>query len=132
MTFQKIKLIMEEYKIKLLKLVAEYDIQHTLFWSEDLSFYFLCNDFFYWGCADAEDIENQEDVDLLEQCIKDCRAVQQFGENHATELFCARKQKMRPQGAFYKFIKKEFWPLFDACGPEREVDIVNPEPQPTE
>lgn len=126
------QIVMEEFKINLFKLVAEHDIRDALYWSEDLSFYFLCNDFFYWGCADAEDIENQQDVDLLEQCIKDCQAVREFGENHATELFCARKRKMRPQSAVYKFIEKELWHLFDACGPEREVNIVNPEPQPTE
>jgi hypothetical protein len=124
---------MEEYKINLLKLVAEHDMRDALYWSEDLSFYFLCNDIFFWGCADGEDVENQQDVDLLEQCIKDCQTVRQFGEVYASQLYCAKKRKMRPQGAYYKHIEvKELWPLFDACGPEREVNFGNTKPRPTE
>jgi len=122
---------MDEYKINLLKLVSKHDLQYDLDWSEDLSFYILCNDFFSWGCADAEAIENQQDVDLLEQCIKDCQAVRQSGEVHASQLYCAKKRKMRPQGAAYPY-EKDLWPLFDACGPEREINMGNPKPLPTE
>ena len=33
---------------------------------------------------------------------------------------------MRPQGAYYPESDPETWPLFDDCGPEREVGLGNP------
>jgi len=43
------------------------------------------------------------------------------------DLFAARVRKMRPQGAAYKVRYDEsIWPLFDACGPVREVGFGNP------
>ena len=47
-------------------------------------------------------------------------------------LYCARKRKMRPQGAMYKTIPKTLWHLFDVCGEEREMNMGNPKPQPKE
>jgi len=124
---------MEEYKINLLKLAAEYDFREDLYWNKDLRFLIMCSDVFAWGYADLESITSQEDVDLLEQCIKDCQVAGQFGEVYASQLYCAKKRKMRPQGAYYKHIEvKELWPLFDACGPEREVNFGNPKPRPSE
>jgi hypothetical protein len=127
---------MEQYKINLLKLVAEHELTDYIKWNIDLEFYVTCSDFFFWGCADAENITSQEDVDLFELAIKDVRSLLSLNEvctyEYATELYCAKKRKMRPQGACYEFIPKHLWSLFDACGPEREVDIVNPKPRPTE
>lgn len=43
------------------------------------------------------------------------------------DLFAARVRSMRPQGAAYKVrYDKSIWPLFDACGPEREIGMGNP------
>ena len=123
---------MEEYKINLLKLAAKHDIREDLFWNEALDFFVICSDFFYWGVADLVDVYSQANVDLLEHSIADCEAAKQFGSVHAPLLYCARKAHMRPQGAYYKHINKELWPLFDACGPERETGVGNPEPRPTE
>jgi hypothetical protein len=119
---------MEEYKINLLKLAAANDLQADLLWNEDLDFYVICNDLFFWGCADAEDIESQEDVDLYKKAIEDVGTFDAW----ASSLFCARKRKMRPQGAAYPNTAKSLWPLFDACGPERELTTGNPRPSPTE
>ena len=45
-------------------------------------------------------------------------------------LFCCRVRKMRPQGAYYKYIDKEVWHIFDEAGPEREVGKGNtPKPE---
>lgn len=44
----------------------------------------------------------------------------------ASSLFACRSRKMRPQGACYPDDHPELWPLFDACGPEREVGMGNP------
>lgn len=122
---------MEQFKINLLKLVAQHGLQSDINWNEDLNFYVGCNDIFFWGCADAEDIENQEDVDLLQQSIVDCEKLNTLNTVYATELFCARKRKMRPQGACYPQEETKLWPLFDACGEEREVGVGNPYPHPS-
>jgi hypothetical protein len=45
------------------------------------------------------------------------------------DLFVCRERKMRPQGAVYPEDRR-FWPLFDACGPEREVGLGNPHASP--
>ena len=68
-----------------------------------------------------------EDLDLFEQCYKDCYELSEdFGAEFAPYLYCARVEKMRPQGACYP-IYTNFWPLFDACGPVREINEENPE-----
>jgi hypothetical protein len=81
----------------------------------------MCNDFFYWACADCEDI-NESTMPILEKAISDCSGDIQWG----ALLYCARQRKERPQGAFYSIIPKELWSLFNDCGPEREIDIGNP------
>ena len=123
---------MEQFKVNLLKLVAEHDLHGEITWDTALSFYVICNDVFAWGCADAEDIESQEDVDLIHQSIVDCQAADMTKDVYALELFCARKRKMRPQGAMYESTPKALWHLFDACGEEREITSGNPRPQPKE
>ena len=123
---------MEQYKINLLKLAAKYELTDSLCWNEDLCFHINCNDFFYWGVADGEGINNQEDVDLLEQTIKDISETDRTNDFYAPELYCARHAKMRPQGACYSHLPKSLWHLFDACGPEREVGIGNPKLRPLE
>ena len=110
MTFEEIK--------EILIIFAKYDWCEGLYWDMDLNFYVSCNDLFAWGCADAEDV-TIKDLPLLKQSFED-------DKYYGIELYCARKRKMRPQGAFYKSFEKESWPLFDACGPEREVGFGNP------
>lgn len=118
---------MEEYKVNLLKLAAKYDLNSDLHWHTDLRFFINCSDVFAWGFADGEEVVSQEDVDALEQAALDCKDVNQY---HAGSLFVARKRKMRPQGAMYEHINKELHALFDACGPERVINLGNPKPQP--
>lgn len=102
---------MDQYKEELLKFASIHYIHNEIYWTEDLEFAILCNDVFFWGCADAEEI-TEDDLALLKDSVNDAGV---FG----TLLFCARKRKMRPQGAMYKFIDKEYWSLFDEAGPER-------------
>ncbi len=107
---------------RLLKLTAKYDTTSELYWNDTdkgLKFYIICNDFFGWACADGEDIENEEDLTLLEQSLKD-------SEYYGQLLYCARRRKMRPQGAYYSWIDEKEWHLFDGCGEEREIDACNP------
>lgn len=85
----------------------------------DLSVFVLCNDMFYWGCADCEKI-TQENYQLLEKSFED------ISGDYGALLFVARLRKMRPQGAYYKYIDKERRKYFDECGPERPVSFSNP------
>ena len=81
-----------------------------------ITLFINCNDLFYWGTADAEEI-TAENIQILEDTIKE------FGpydmDDIAMNLFCCRSRKMRPQIPFYKHIKPEHRHLFDACGPAR-------------
>lgn len=83
-----------------------------------------CNDLFFWGSADCERL-GPSNIEALEQALTDARAA--GDEHNAHLLWCARQRGMRPQGAFYKHFEEGIRPLFDACGPEREVGFGNPE-----
>ena len=108
-----------ELLLKIMKLFAENDACDELYWNNELEPWVNCSDFFWWGCGDGEDIETDEDLELLEQCFKD-------SEDHPTLLYCARRRKERPQGAYYKYLKDEA-ELFNACGPERKTGSGNPQ-----
>ena len=105
---------------RLLILAAKYEIHECLYWKENLEFYINCNDFFFWACADAEKIETEEDINLLERSLIDAGAI------NGPHLYCARRRKMRPQGAYYKFLSEKNWQLFNEAGPEREINFCNP------
>lgn len=114
---------------ELLRIFAKYDCCEILSWTIDdddkLIFFINCNDVFAWGCSDAVDIE-VEDFDLIRQTFEDIASINKFLVGYAYLLICARKLKLRPQGAVYRDSYKDLWPLLDACGPEREIDIGNP------
>lgn len=96
------------------------DGEPELWWRKSpvLMLFVNCSDAFAWGCADLEQV-TPDNVDVLE------RSVEEAGMDGAL-LFCARVRRMRPQGAMYKHIAEERWPLFDACGPERATGLGNP------
>lgn len=112
----------------LLRLFAEEDLIGSLYWVEDgdsFQFFVGCNDVFAWGCADGEDI-TLENLPQLRQAITDAKAADPvMGSIYGCHLFVARVRGMRPQGAAYPK-EQALWPLFDACGPEREVGFGNP------
>lgn len=100
-----------------------------------VTFFVNCNDLFYWASADCEEV-TEDNIALLEQTYAECEELEKnkpaeetkHASLYAEHLFCARSRKMRPQGACYKYYPEALKPLFDACGPEREVDrVVNPE-----
>jgi hypothetical protein len=110
-----------EHLIPFLKIISKHDFFGEAIWDIDFkNISLICNDLFYWGCADAEKIESIEDVNLLDQCGE---LVSSF---NAIELFCCKKRGQRPQGALYKYIKEEHRHFFDECGPEREINLGNP------
>ena len=91
----------------------------------------LCNDVFYWGTADVEDIE-ANDIPMLEACADDLKAIGFIAKSYVPELFCARKRGMRPQAPWGRTyaanpgryegdnLDPRVRALFDACGPERD------------
>lgn len=119
-----------DFVMKVLALIEEHDLFWSFFWRTDegyapITFMINTNDLFCWGCADAEKV-TPENFDDVVQAIKDCEAVlPRIGKIEGLSLFACRLNKMRPQGAAYPQ-EKELWPLFDACGPERETGIGNP------
>lgn len=72
----------------------------------------LCNDLFFWGCADGEDLGLNDLPDFL-------KALQQSPE-HGDLLWVARKRGMRPQAPYYKYFTTEEISLFDDAGPVRD------------
>lgn len=102
---------------------TSFDYCEDVWWRTDteyapVTFLVNCNDLFAWGFADCERI-TAENIDLFEECYESpCE--------HSHVIFCCRSRGMRPQGAMYKHIPKELWPILDACGPEREVGPGNP------
>lgn len=113
----------QEFILDVLGIIAKADAHRALWWRTDgeyapITFFINCNDTFFWGCADAEDV-TPENIEVLRKAYDDSKY-------HGDILFCARVREMRPQGAMYDCIRKEDWHLFDACGPEREVGFGNP------
>lgn len=126
----------------IVKVLQQFDYEDGLLWSVKdghAKFSVICNDVFWWGSADAEDL-TPDNVDELKRAREDVMSAKGRDqgsseaewryEAYAKELFCARVRKMRPQGAAYPKDPK-MWSLFDACGPEREIDILNPIPHPS-
>lgn len=108
-----------DFILRVLKLAADYDFESELGWTPELEFFIHCPDFFHWGSADVEPI-TEDDLALLERSAKD-------DDVDGPLLFCARKRGMRPQGACYENLTRELWHLYDACGPERELGLTNPQ-----
>jgi hypothetical protein len=109
----------EEFIKRLLVICAEYNITDKISWNPMLDFFVNCKDFFFWGSTYAEEILPENPEAFLQ-------ALQDVGSVWGPLLFCARKRNMRPQGASYKYMDNELWPLFDACGLEREIGMFNP------
>jgi hypothetical protein len=119
----------EEFLLKCIKLLAEHEILSLFEIFADLSICANVSDVFFWGCADCEEL-TEINFHLLEESIEEI--VKNCGENSYVALsdlsilFACKARKMRPQGAYYKYISKEIIDLIDKCGPERTVDSGNP------
>lgn len=128
-----------QFLLRFFRLTAHYEACDSFWWRTDgpyapyapVTIFANCNDLFDWACADCERV-TPDNIGLLEQSFADAAAAADCGEAWGDSLFCCRVRKMRPQGAYYRNLPKELWPLFDACGPEREVNMANPRPRPQE
>lgn len=116
------------FPISVLDVIGRADLHDSLYWRTDgeyapVTFFVNCSDLFAWGSADCEPL-TAADVDDLRKALADVSEA--VGSNsYGPELYCARRRKKRPQGAAYPGDER-LWPLFDACGPEREVGLGNP------
>lgn len=113
-------------------LAASVDMQDELFWQttggdKPPQLLVICNDLFYWASADAEPITRQN-IGLLRESIQQLGA---DGWQFVSDLFCAKSRHMRPQDCAYPY-ERQFWPLFDACGPPRGSGSGNTGPRPGE
>lgn len=121
---------------RVLTVYDEADNHELLFWRVGretlgkIELYARCNDLFWWGTADAEEI-TADNVAILERTLVDLRdisvtersgkaAKRDFPELYLSELFAARSRKMRPQRPCYDTMSQPIAALFDACGPERD------------
>jgi hypothetical protein len=110
------------------------DAYGDLFWRVDdgeVKVFANVSDVFFWGGSDVEQITPQT-LPELEGAYADLAAV--GGGSFLAELYAARRRKMRPQGAAYPGEADEAGPavaaLYNACGPERAIDVGNPQKQP--
>ena len=111
------------------------DSYSSVFWRVDdgeLRLFANVSDTFFWGGSDAEQITFATLSDL-ERAYADLKEVK--AEMFTAELYAARIRKMRPQGAcdpsgHDMSTWKRVHELFDACGPERPIDMGNPRKSP--
>lgn len=85
-----------------------------------------CNDMFWWGTADDEDIDGENDLKALKTACQDCAERSSREYYWGPLLFVSRKRKLRPQGAAFTHIPAPCWGLFKSAGPPREIDMGNP------
>lgn len=91
-----------DFVISVLEMASNADVHGELIWNvtDDIKgkvhFSLMCSDTFAWGTADAEDIENKEDLRLFEECREDLKAISAGAEGYVCELYAARRRGMRP------------------------------------
>lgn len=116
----------------MLLLIAKYQLFEGVLWHQNkeggFDFTVACSDFFWWETADFEEVD-EKTFPELEQALSDKMEAASGPMHHGALLYCARRRKMRPQGYYYKYLVPETHVLFDACGPEREMDEMNPHDQ---
>lgn len=116
---------------RVLRAVAEADAHDTVWWRVDgkyapITWFVNCPDLFAWGTADLEPI-TAETIEAFEMAYADVRVVTGGDPTYGSDLYACRQRHQRPQGAAYP-TDRRLWPLFDACGPERELGVTNPKP----
>lgn len=133
------RLVDAEFVMRVMRGFAMFpnDLCDVLTWRTDgeyapITFLVDCSDEFAWGGSDCEPLTDGADLDALEAALAEVAAVEPRYPGYGTTLWVARKRGTRPQGATYPSSAPGVWPLFDACGPKREVGSGNPKPAPTD
>ena len=117
--------------VDLLRTTSEAWIGEDFSWivlSDDtLKFYLNCNDIFYWGTADCEEV-TPDNLPALKQTLRDLQHLDDsYAYIHGASLFCARVRGMRPQNRVFDYMDGDdaLIKLFKECGPPREVGMGN-------
>lgn len=119
------------YVLEVLEFAERTGSEFEIDWSVEkyersLRFYYRCNDTYFWGTSDAEEIE-LGDIDTINKVYEEVMKLLPDESyysmaTNALLVWASRKRGMRPQGCAYPE-HKALWPLLDACGPERESGI---------
>jgi hypothetical protein len=115
----------EDFLLKCIKLLVEHEVLSSFEIFADLSICANVSDVFFWGCSDCEEL-TERNFHLLEESIEEIVKTCGVALSDLSILFACKSRKMRPQGAYYKYIEKDIIDLIDKCGPERPVDLGNP------
>lgn len=116
--------------VAVLRVFDEADHHDELWWRVKdgrVKFFVRCNDLFWWGTADAEEI-TPDNLPLLESTLREAAGTGWW--LWAPSVFVARQRCMRPQGACYQHFPTVVGEVFDSCGPPRKTDVLNPKQQP--
>jgi len=107
--------------LRVLTVIDRRECDEIFWWFDkgELKFFVNCNDLFWWATADVEDV-TPANIGELERAYADVKEI--TGDiDDGQALFASRVRKMRPQNCCYPKDER-LWPLFDACGPERDDD----------
>lgn len=121
--------------IRVLMAVAKADAHDLIWWRNygeysgavdpaPIAIFAVCSDVFEWATADCEQI-TESNIECFEKSLQDVLETSGGDPTWGAALFAARVRGMRPQGASYP-TDRRLWPLFDWCGPERQLDALNP------
>lgn len=129
---------MNDLALRVLRVFEEHN--DSIFWrvnGDRVTFFVICNDLFFWACADAEEVtdENIEALERTHAFVKEQFAKHPKPDRDSPEfmhwdvvssweaywplLFCCRVRGMRPQRPYYESIPAVMHDAFNACGPER-------------
>lgn len=106
----------EGWLLRVMQILAKDENYEDIWWRCDgehapITVLVNCNDLFYWACADAEKL-TEENLDIFEKAHAD-------DPKNGSLLFCCRVREMRPQKPFYDYLDKDKHHLYDECGPIR-------------
>ena len=111
-----------ERVLRVLEFFANHDIRESLKWCWEIEPatirpYLDASDWFRKGAVEAVYF-GADDLPAIEQAMRECEAMAKFCEGYGPLLWACRKEKRRPAKESYPDCEK-LWPLFDACGPEK-------------
>jgi hypothetical protein len=89
--------------------------------TDEIKIIVYCNDLFYWGCADGEEV-TEENIHLIKEAYEKIDSID-WCQTTTLDLFCCMSRQMRPQSPCYYHIEQKYWHLFDECGEEREEEM---------
>lgn len=89
----------EENKATIINLLDDEILYFNRIKNNEVNLHVNCNDLFYWGCADYEDITLDEIPSLIEEIAKDNR--------YGNSKWCCFKRGLRPQVPIVELMKKE-------------------------